>query len=171
MEIRPKTEQGIVNRSPNTFFRYHGWPTVAIAAEGVLYAVDSGFRVSHVCPFGQTAMYKSFDGGRTWSDAEKTEIPNNNCGIDAVRMESGRLVLVYNPVRGNWAARTPIAFSVSDDNGETWSEPQILDHQPCGENNVNYEFSYPAVLAQGQDIFITYTWKRQTVAFWQIRFL
>ena len=56
MEIRPKTEQGIVNRSPNTFFRYHGWPTVAIDDEGVLYAVDSGFRVSHVCPFGKTAM-------------------------------------------------------------------------------------------------------------------
>lgn len=67
MEIRPKVEHGIVNRSPNTFFRYHGWPTVAIDDDGVLYAVDSGFRVSHVCPFGKTAMYKSFDGGKTWS--------------------------------------------------------------------------------------------------------
>jgi len=67
MEIRPKTEHGIVNRSPDTFFRYHGWPTVAIDDEGILYAVDSGFRVSHVCPFGKTTMYKSFDGGKTWS--------------------------------------------------------------------------------------------------------
>ena len=118
-------------------------------------------------------IYKSCseDGGRTWSKAEKTALPNNNCGIDVVRMENGNLVLVYNPIRGNWAARTPIAFSVSEDNGETWSEPQILDHQPCDENNVNKEFSYPAVLTKGQDIFITYTWKRQTIAFWQIRFL
>ena len=118
-------------------------------------------------------IYKSCseDGGRTWSKAEKTVLPNNNCGIDVVRMENGNLVLVYNPVRGNWAARTPIAFSVSEDNGETWGEPQILDHQPCDENNVNKEFSYPAVLTEGQDVFITYTWKRQTIAFWQIRFL
>ena len=113
----------------------------------------------------------SKDGGHTWSAAVPTGLPNNNCGIDVVRMESGRLVLVYNPVRGNWAARTPIAFIVSDDNGETWSEPQLLDHQPCDENAVHAEFSYPAIVSDGNDVFITYTWKRQTVAFWQIRFL
>ncbi len=67
MEIRPITEHGIVNRSANTFFKYHGWPTVAIDDDGILYAVDSGFRVSHVCPFGKTNLYKSFDGGKTWS--------------------------------------------------------------------------------------------------------
>ncbi len=119
---------------------------------------------------GDIYKSRSADGGRTWSDAEKTGLPNNNCGIDVVRMEDGRLVLVYNPVRGNWAARTPIAFSVSEDNGETWSEPQVLDHQPCGENNVDHEFSYPAISTKGRDIFITYTWKRRTIAFWQIRF-
>lgn len=118
-------------------------------------------------------IYKSAstNGGKTWSPTEKTVLPNNNCGIDVVRMENGRLVLVYNPVSGNWAARTPIAFSVSEDNGITWSEPEILSHQPCGENNVNYEFSYPAIIADGEDVYITYTWKRQTVAFWHIRFL
>lgn len=120
---------------------------------------------------GDIYKSRSEDGGRTWDDAEKTGLPNNNCGIDVVRMEDGRLVLVYNPVRGNWAARTPIAFSVSEDNGETWSEPQILDHQPCDRNDADHEFSYPAVLTEGRDIFITYTWKRRTVAFRQIRFL
>ena len=119
---------------------------------------------------GYIYQSRSEDGGRTWSRAEKTALPNNNCGIDVVRMESGRLVLVYNPVSGNWAARTPIAFSVSDDNGKMWSEPEILSHQPCDENAVHAEFSYPAVIADGDDLYITYTWKRQTVAFWHIRF-
>lgn len=67
MEIRPVTEHGIVNRSANTFFKYHGWASVAADDDGVLYAVDSGFRTTHVCPFGKTSMYKSFDGGKTWS--------------------------------------------------------------------------------------------------------
>ena len=63
----PETERGIVNRSPNTHFRYHGCPSVAIDEEGTLYAVDSGFRVSHVCPFGKTCLYRSRDGGRTFT--------------------------------------------------------------------------------------------------------
>ncbi len=113
----------------------------------------------------------SVDGGRSWSAAQRTTLPNNNCGIDLVQMENGRLVLVYNPVSGNWAARTPIVFSISDDNGETWSEPNILDHAPSDRNEERAEFSYPAIVTKGRDVFISYTWKRQTVAFWQIRML
>ena len=113
---------------------------------------------------------KSLDDGYTWETAWKTDLPNNNCGIDVARLDDGRLVLVYNPVAGNWAARSPIAFAVSCDNGNSWSAPQILDHVPC-DPKVNIEateFSYPAVLARGNDVFITYTWKRQTLAFWHI---
>ena len=44
----PTAERGFVCRTPNTFFRYHGWPSVARDADGVLYAVDSAFRISHV---------------------------------------------------------------------------------------------------------------------------
>ena len=53
----PEAERGFVCRTPNTFFRYHGWPSVTKDADGVLYAVDSAFRVSHICPFGKTALY------------------------------------------------------------------------------------------------------------------
>lgn len=118
------------------------------------------------------AVFKSdsFDGGITWSKARRTALPNNNCGIDLARLSDGRLVLVYNPVSGNWAARSPIAFTVSDDNGETWGEPRILDHVPCRTNIERAEFSYPAIIAEGNEVFITYTWKRRTIAFWQIRF-
>ena len=66
-EIYPEREHGIVYRNPNTFFGYNAWPTVAIDEKGVLYAVCSGFRVGHVCPFGKTLMFKSFDMGKTWS--------------------------------------------------------------------------------------------------------
>ncbi len=118
------------------------------------------------------AIYRSDspDGGRTWGKARRTTLPNNNCGIDLVRLRDGRLVLVYNPVSGNWAARSPMALSVSQDNGTSWSQPRILDHVPCDRNVEWGEFSYPAVVAWGEDIFLTYTWKRRTIAFWQIRF-
>lgn len=87
-------EHTIIHRSPDTFFRYHGWPSVAADEEGVLYAVDSGFRVSHVCPFGKTALYKSFDGGRTWSIpmvVNDTFLDDRDAGIVSL---GGRKLLV-----------------------------------------------------------------------------
>ena len=117
------------------------------SSEGVLYRSDSP------------------DGGKTFMPAKKTQIPNNNSGIDAVRMEDGRIVLVYNPVSGNWAARSPICFAVSEDGGETFGEPQILDYVPCDKNEERAEFSYPAIVSKGNDVFLTYTWKRETIAF------
>ncbi len=113
---------------------------------------------------------RSEDGGRSWSMARRTALPNNNCGIDLARLADGRLVLVYNPVSGNWAARSPIAFSVSEDNGKTWSDPEILDHAPCSANVERAEFSYPAIVANGNDVYLTYTWKRRTIAFWHLHF-
>ena len=148
------------------------WEDMPKAAEGGEAAnrtpmVHMLMRSSEGCIFRSD----SADGGRSWSAAQRTELPNNNCGIDLVQMESGRLVLVYNPVSGDWAARTPIVFAVSDDNGQTWGEPNILDHMPCEYNKEGAEFSYPAIVTKGDDVFISYTWKRRTIAFWQIRML
>ena len=54
---------------------------------------------------------RSMDGGKTWEPARKTEIPNNNCGIDLVKTAGGRLVLICNPVSQNWG--TLIANCIS----------------------------------------------------------
>ncbi len=61
------SEHGCIYRNPHTFFKYCGWPTVCKDGEGTLYAVCSGFRAAHVCPFGKTVLFKSFDEGKTWS--------------------------------------------------------------------------------------------------------
>ena len=120
------------------------------------------------------AIYKSLsqDQGQTWAMATKTQLPNNNCGIDVAKLADGRLVLVYNPVAGNWAARSPIAFTLSEDNGHSWGPPNMLDYVPC-DPAVNIEvteFSYPAIVADKNQVHITYTWKRDTLAYWQIQF-
>lgn len=41
---------------------------------------------------------RSSDRGRTWSAPEPTELPNNNSSIQYVKLASGALALVYNPV-------------------------------------------------------------------------
>ena len=45
---------------------YLGWPGICVDENDVLYVVGS-LRVQHVDPLGVTALFKSEDGGVTWS--------------------------------------------------------------------------------------------------------
>jgi predicted neuraminidase len=106
----------------------------------------------------------SSDGGKTWAPLVETDLPNNNSGIDVLRLEDGRLLLVYNPVGENWGARTPLDLAVSKDNGATWRTIAHLEHDPDPES----EFSYPAIVRSADGIIITYTYQRERVRCWQI---
>lgn len=103
----------------------------------------------------------SADEGETWCPAYSTGLANNNSGIDLVQADDGRLWLVMNPVSGNWSARTPITLCVSTDGGSTFQEVMHLERNPG-------EYSYPAILAQGNRLYISYTWNRLKMAFWEI---
>jgi predicted neuraminidase len=105
----------------------------------------------------------SSDGGRTWITAAPTGLPNNNSGIDVVRMDNGVLALVYNPVKGYTtdSPRTPLAVALSRDNGGTWSNEIVLEDGPG-------EYSYPAITVKGNELYVTYTWRRERIAFCKI---
>lgn len=104
----------------------------------------------------------STDNGKTWCEAQPTSLPNNNSGIDLVRTPSGVLVLAWNPVGGNWGQRYPISLSVSTDNGESWAEPVDLE-------NEQGEFSYPAIISDGDVIHLTYTWNRKNIVYYRFQ--
>ncbi|WP_248924392.1 sialidase family protein [Paenibacillus hamazuiensis] len=112
----------------------------------------------------------STDAGRTWCPAYRTYLPNNNSGIDLARMDDGTLVLAYNPVGMYRGPRMPLLLSASRDNGETWEELKVLE----GEY-VSYtlpyeygEYSYPAVISDGNRIYVTYTWRRERIVCWSL---
>jgi predicted neuraminidase len=100
---------------------------------------------------GHLVFSASKDGGRTWSPGKLTALPNPNAGIDVVKLHDGRLVLIHNHTPHG---RDAIHLAVSQDEGNTWSEPQVLEE---GQG----EFSYPAVI-QSEDglLHVTYTWRR-----------
>jgi predicted neuraminidase len=106
----------------------------------------------------------SADGGRTWSQMLKIEIPNNNSGLDLAQAEDGSLLLACNPVAGDFGPRTPLSLFVSRDKGESWSKELDLETAPG-------EYSYPAVIATPEGFAGTYTWQRRAIAFWQGRFI
>ena len=106
----------------------------------------------------------SADGGKTWTPLIETDLPNNNSGIDVLKLEDGRLLLVYNPVGRNWGPRTPLDLAVSNDNGKTWRTIAHLERDPDPES----EFSYPSIVRSEKGIVITYTYQRERVRCWQI---
>jgi len=103
----------------------------------------------------------SYDNGATWTALAKTNLPNNNSGTDAVTMQNGKHVLVYNHVLppGDLAkgARTPLNVSVSKD-GLTWFAALILEDSPISQ------YSYPSVI-QTKDglLHFVYTWRREKI--------
>lgn len=116
----------------------------------------------HIHAFMRTTRGSAFrsdsvDFGKTWCPAYATSIPNNNSGLDIIRMKDGTLVLASNPVSGNWTLRSPLSLSVSEDNGTTFSPPSLNLETDSGE------YSYPAIIRDGDELHVTYTWNREGI--------
>jgi predicted neuraminidase len=96
----------------------------------------------------------SNDAGKTWDATSPTDLPNPNSGIDAVQLQDGRSLLVYNPSKTN---RHPLAFSLSKE-GRTWGSPVNI------EDTDGPELSYPAVIQTSDGkVHVTYTWERERI--------
>lgn len=124
-------------------------------------------------------IYVSYsrDDGKSWSRPEPTALPNNNSGIDMVRLRSGSLVLTSNPTHlsnapdhldpglpygtmagfDTWGPRTPLRVALSTDEGKTWTHGMDLEDGPG-------VFCYPSVIqAADGSIHIVYTHQRTAI--------
>ncbi len=96
----------------------------------------------------------SEDEGRSWSEITLTMLPNPNSGIDAVTLDNGYQLIVYN--HSSAGRRSPLNIALSYD-GVTWEAALVLE-SGAGE------YSYPAVIQTSDGfVHITYTWRRQRI--------
>jgi predicted neuraminidase len=121
-------------------------------------------KLQMLCRSNQNFIYEtwSIDNGLSWSKLEKTSLPNPNSGIDAVALNDGRFVLVYNPlIKGpDWFNGRNILNVAISENGENWEDVYQLENEKKGE------FSYPAIIqASDNSIQITYTYDRKTIKY------
>ena len=131
----------------------------------------------------------SCDGGKHWSKPAATELPNNNSSIQACRLASGRLALIFNRFgfaqissdsgehahewgNARWPrTRWPLSIAISDDDGLSW--PWIRDIDSgfgfCGQMNwdLNGQLAYPSLIEGCDgDLHIAYSWaSRQAIRY------
>lgn len=114
-------------------------------------------------PDTKIAQTWSEDGGFTWSPVTNTTLPNNNSGIDAVKLKDGRFLLVYNhstredSICGR-KGRGILTVAVTKD-GINWDAAAVLEYRTGA-----VQYSYPAVI-QTKDgmVHITYSWHRKRI--------
>jgi predicted neuraminidase len=102
---------------------------------------------------GKLFQITSADSGKTWNEMSLGELPNPNSGTDAVTLQDGRHMVVYNHSSKD---RSPLNLAMSKD-GRSWQAGLDLE---SGKG----EFSYPAIIQTGDGlVHITYTWNRRLI--------
>jgi len=105
---------------------------------------------------GRICQAWSDDMGETWSEMSPMELPNPDAGTDAVMLNDGRALLVYNHSTSDGRDREFLNVAVSKD-GRKWHAALVLENQEG-------EYSYPAVIQTSDGlVHVTYTWKRERI--------
>lgn len=112
---------------------------------------------------GVIAESWSSDQGQSWSELTATSLPNPNSGTDALTLQDGRHLLVYNHSTKEGEepkGRNILNLAISAD-GKVWEPFMTLENEP---NNAGY--SYPAII-QSKDgmVHISYTYDRESVKY------
>ena len=127
-------------------------PSILVHPDGTLQIL---------CRSRENAIVQAFseDGGRNWGELTKTSLTNPNSGTDALTLQNGRYLLVYNPTmrQEGTEGRSRLHVAVSED-GIRWADTMVLENEEKGE------FSYPAVIqATDGNIHIIYTYNRVNI--------
>jgi predicted neuraminidase len=86
---------------------------------------------------GRVRVCESADQGETWGPVYSSELPNPGSGLDAVKLASGRWLMIHNDTS---EGRNRLALSYSDDEGKSWRHGQYLEDQQSGS------YHYPAII-------------------------
>ena len=155
---------------PNSVGRVHGSIVASADGGGLLQFFRSRLadRVYRSCA--------DIDGEQ-WSEPEPVLLPNNNSSIQALRLSSGRLAMIYNRFcfepdsvdslpwgEANWPrTRWPLSVALSEDDGLTWPWIRDLDTGFGFSGTANWsqngQLAYPSLLeGLPGELHIAYSW-------------
>lgn len=100
------------------------------------------------------ASYSS-DRGETWSPPQPTSLVAACSPLTLKTMPDRRLIVVYNPApplfRGSFFPRRPLAYSISANEGATWTAPVTIDDAP------SRQMIYPSITFLKEGILFVYS--------------
>jgi len=106
------------------------------------------------------AQSRSSDGGRSWSEVTATNLPNPNSGTDAVTLQDGRQLLIYNhkTTEDGERGRDMLNLAISDD-GVSWTPVMTIENEAS-----LHGYAYPALIQTADGlVHATYTYDRKGV--------
>ncbi|MER5792489.1 sialidase family protein [Streptomyces sp. NPDC001980] len=108
-----------------------GEPEVTTDADGIFYISNNQIGPDRYTTYtNHNVVSKSVDGGRTWTGPVQTPLVLGGAPKLRVDQATGKVYAVAS----HTAFEYPSAISVSDDQGETWSDPSTIPGpQPCVE--------------------------------------
>ncbi|GIV08060.1 MAG: hypothetical protein KatS3mg019_0151 [Fimbriimonadales bacterium] len=94
----------------------------------------------------------SYDNGSTWTEAEKTDLPNPGSSVAALALRTGEWLLIGNDTE---QGRHQLAIWLSEDEGRTWRLARHLEKDEPGHGR----YSYPcAIQSRDGAIHVTYSY-------------
>ena len=120
-------------------------------------------RMQALCRTRENVISQSWsnDQGEHWTKMTATALPNPNSGTDAVTLQDGRQLLVYNHTTKEGQEpnnRNMLNLALSED-GKHWNPVMTLENKPAKDG-----YSYPAIIQSSDGlVHITYTYLRESI--------
>lgn len=107
----------------------HGWSTL----QPLPFLIDDSsalvlMRYASDSPPFMASMTVTNNGGRNWSPAEASPIPNPNSAMAGLTLKDGRQLLVCND---QTSGRSRLSLLMSRDNGESWTLVSHVEYEPA----------------------------------------
>jgi predicted neuraminidase len=143
------------SRHGGIFVKLNNWNW----AENNLAELSDGTLVMLIRADRSGVLYRSdsVDGGRTWSEPYRTDIPNPGSKIRLLPLSDGRIALLHNPTpydkTTKWMMhRNPMSLWISDDDMKSWRVKRDLVTFPGS-------LSYPDGFVDEQEGYIHFAFE------------
>lgn len=100
----------------------------------------------------------SRDGGISWEDQPALDLANHDTSLATIRLTNGEFLMLHNHVEPGGSSRSTLRLSMSKD-AHSWRTVADVARGTAGD-----EFSYPTMQQVGNELHVSYTFQRQTIA-------